>query len=546
MQSARSLIIGASLGTLIGLGSTPNAEAKQSADDQSAKEMAQELKALRQQVDSLQHRLDAQASEAQQTKAQADSAAAQAASAKADAAAIPAQLQAQVQTAVDAAKPKTDKIHYKGVTVTLGGFLAAESVYRSRNTESDIGSSYSAIPYNNNSLGQTSELRFTARQSRFSALVQGDVSPDTHLGFYSEVDFLGAAQTANSNESNSFTPRIRQMFGSVDWDGPGLHFLAGQAWSLVTLTSKGITPRSEVLPPVIDAQYVPGFNWARQPQIRLTKDFDNQVWAALSLENPQTTFYTGANALPSTVHLTYNAPAGSLFNSANTLSLNRIPDVVAKVAADPSFADRSVHLEAYGLYRSFYERLNYSNQSWSGGGFGAGIIVPIVPKFLDFQLSGLGGKGIGRYGSGQLADVTFDPKGNIRPISEIQAMAGLTLRPTPKLDIYLFAGEEKDSAQPYYLTTGGGAVVGYGYGNPLYSNDGCVSETAKGACVGNTRMILQGTTGFWYRPYVGNFGKIQWGLQYSHTERKAFAGAGGVAPIGTDNMVFASFRYYPF
>jgi Tfp pilus assembly protein FimV len=183
MQSARSLIIGASLGTLIGLGSTPNAEAKQSADDQSAKEMAQELKALRQQVDSLQHRLDAQASEAQQTKAQADSAAAQAASAKADAAAIPAQLQAQVQTAVDAAKPKTDKIHYKGVTVTLGGFLAAESVYRSRNTESDIGSSYSAIPYNNNSLGQTSELRFTARQSRFSALVQGDVSPDTHLGF---------------------------------------------------------------------------------------------------------------------------------------------------------------------------------------------------------------------------------------------------------------------------------------------------------------------------------------------------------------------------
>lgn len=545
MQSARSFIIGASFGTLIGLGSALPAEAKQSADDQSAKEMAQELKALRQQVDSLQRRLDAQASEAQQTKAQADSAAAQAASAKADAAAIPAQLQAQVQTAVDAAKPKTDKIHYKGVTVTLGGFLAAESVYRSRNEGADIGSSYSAIPYNNSSVGQTGELRFTARQSRFAALVQGDVSPDTHLGFYSEVDFLGAAQTANSNESNSFTPRIRQMFGSVDWDGPGLHLLAGQAWSLVTLTSKGITARSEVLPPVIDAQYVPGFNWARQPQIRLTKDFDHQVWAALSLENPQTTFYTGANALPSTVHLTYNAPAGSLFNSANTLSLNRVPDVIAKVAADPSFAGRSVHLEAYGLYRSFYERLNYSNQSSSGGGFGAGVIVPIVPKFLDFQLSGLGGKGIGRYGSGQLADVTFDPQGNIRPISEIEAMAGLTLHPTPKLDVYLFAGEEKDSAQAYTLVTGSGAV-GYGYGNPLYSNDGCVSETAKGGCVGNTRMIVQGTTGFWYRPYVGNFGKMQWGLQYSHTERKAFAGAGGLAPTGTDNMVFASFRYYPF
>jgi len=45
---------------------------------------------------------------------------------------------------------------------------------------------------------------------------------------------------------------------------------------------------------------------------------------------------------------------------------------------------------------------------------------------------------------------------------------------------------------------------------------------------------------------VGSFGRIQWGLQYSHTERKAFAGAGGVAPVANDNMVFASFRYYPY
>ena len=546
MQSTRSLIIGAGLGTLLSLGAAPGVEAKQSSDAASSKEMATQIQALRDQVESLQQRLDSQAAAQEQTKAEADSAAEQAAAAKAQATEIPAQVQAQVRTAVDAAKPKTDKIHYKGVTVTLGGFLAAESVYRSRNEGADIGSSYSAIPYNNSAVGQTSELRFTARQSRFSALAEGNVSPDIHLGFYSEVDFLGAAQTANSNESNSFTPRIRNMYGTVDWDNAGLHFLAGQSWSLMTMTGKGITPRAEVLPPVIDAQYVPGFTWARQPQVRLTKDFDKQVWVAVSLENPQTTFYTGANALPAGVHLNYNAPAGSLFNSANTLSLNRLPDVVAKIAADPSVAGRSVHLEAFGLYRSFYERLNYSNQSSSGGGFGAGLIVPLIPKVLDFQVSGMGGKGIGRYGSGQLADVTFDPAGNIRPISEIEAMAGLTLHPTPKWDVYLFAGEEKDSAQSYFLTTGSGAVVGYGYGNPLYSNRGCVSETAVGSCVGNTRLLQQGTTGFWYRPYVGSFGRIQWGLQYSHTERKAFAGAGGVAPVANDNMVFASFRYYPY
>jgi hypothetical protein len=114
--------------------------------------------------------------------------------------------------------------------------------------------------------------------------------------------------------------------------------------------------------------------------------------------------------------------------------------------------------------------------------------------------------------------------------------------------VYLFAGREKDSAQPYDLTSGAGVVTPYGYGNSLYSNSGCVSETAKGGCVGNTRLIEQGTFGFWYKPYVGNFGKIQWGLQYSRTERKAFAGSGNLAitPVGDDNMVFASFRYYPF
>jgi hypothetical protein len=554
MQSTRSakrsrstsMIAGASLGALISVAAVP-AQASTASDQ----ETQREIKELRAQLEALQKRLDAQSAAEQQTKSEADAAASQAASAKAQAAAANAQvaaIPAQVQTAVDAAKPKTDKLYYKGVTVTLGGFAAFESVYRSRNETADIASSFSAIPFNNSSVGQTNELRFTARQSRFSVLAQGDVDPATHLGFWGEFDFLGAAQTANSNESNSYTPRVRNMYGTIDWDNTGLHLLAGQNWSLVTMNTQGITPRNEAPPPVIDAQYIPGFSWTRQPQIRLTKDFDKQLWLAVSLENPQTTFYTGANALPKDVILTYNSPAGSGFNSANTLSLNRIPDVVAKVAYEPTIADRTIHLEALGLYRSFYERLDYGNQNSSGGGFGAGLNVPLIPDLLEFRVSGLAGKGIGRYGSAQLTDVTFDASGVIRPISEIQALAGLTLHAGPKLDVYLYAGEEKESAQPYNLTSGAGVITPYGYGNPLYSNAGCASETAKGSCVGNTRLVEQGTLGFWYKPYIGNYGRIQYGLQYSHTERKAFAGSGGldIAPIGDDNMVFASFRYYPF
>ena len=480
----------------------------------STAEIQQELQVLRAQVEALQHRLD------QQTAARK--------AAAPTATAAPAGL-----------------IHYKGLTITLGGFAAAEAIYRSHNQTADIASNFGAIPFNNNAVGHTQELRFTTRQTRLAGLVQGDATPETHLGFYGEFDFNSAAQTANSNESNSFNLRIRNLYGSVDWDDLGLHLLAGQNWSLATMNTHGITPRNELTPPQIDAQYVPGFVWARQPQLRVTKDFDRKLWLALSLENPQTTFYTGANALPASVHLVYNAPAGSGFNSANTLSLNHVPDVIAKVAYEAPIAGRDVHMEAFGLYRSFYERLNYANRNIDGGGFGFGVVAPLVPGLVDFQISGLAGRGIGRYGSAQLPDATFDPSGRIQPINEVDLLAGVTVHPTPMVDVYLFAGSERESAQSFDLATSSGAITAYGYGNPLYANGGCMTETAGGTCVGNTRLVEQGTLGFWHRIYLGAFGKFQWGLQYSYTQRNAFSGAGGT-PIANESMAFASIRYFPF
>src|ERR1700685_290350 len=440
-----SALIGASLAAIVTLSAGPRAVAQQSSEEkQSSAEMAQEIKALRDQVEALQRRLDAQIEAEQQAKAAADAAAAQAAAAKAATATIPA----QVQRAVDPAKPKTDKIYYKGAQITLGGFLAAEYVYRSRDTSNDISTAYNKSYFQNNSVADTPQTVFTARQTRVSALVQGDPNPQTHLGFYTELDFQGAAQTANSVESNSYNPRLRHLYGTIDWDDMHMHLLAGQSWSLVTMDGKGIIPGTEIYPPAIGGQYMPGFVWARQPQIRFTQDVDKLFWMALSLENPQTTFYTGANALPASVHLTYEQTGTGLgFNSANTLSLNHIPDMVFKMAADPGIGDWVMHVEAYGLYSSFYERLDYDNQTDSGGGVGAGLRLPLWPRLLDFQVSGLAGKGIGRYGRGALPPRTFDPSGNIQPIRELIAMAGLTLHASRRLDVYLFAGQEKEDPQ---------------------------------------------------------------------------------------------------
>src|ERR1700744_4784546 len=184
------------------------------------------------------------------------------------------------------------------VTVTLGGFLAFEGVYRSRNENTDIGSSYSGVPFSSSPYEHMSETRFTARQSRLTIMAQADVNSDTHLTFWNEMDFLGAAQTANSNESNSYNLRIRNMYASIDWDSLGLQLLAGQNWSLVTANTHGITPRNELVPTTIDAQYVVGFVWARQPQLRITKNWNKELWAAVSVENAQTTVAGNTITLP--------------------------------------------------------------------------------------------------------------------------------------------------------------------------------------------------------------------------------------------------------
>ena len=436
-------------------------------------------------------------------------------------------------------------------TLTWGGFLAMESVYRSRSETADIGSSYSGVPFSNQPTAHVSELRGTARQSRLSLLVQGDADSDTHLAGYYEMDFLGAAQSANSNESNSYNPRIRNIYATIDWDKLGLELLAGQNWSLATANTHGITPRNELVPATIEAQYVVGFNWARQPQIRIVKNWDHQVWAAISVENPQTTFAGNSAAAtgitPTTIHA-----GGSLFNSANNYSLNHIPDVIGKLAWEPDLGgSQPLHMEVLGIYRSFYDRVgaaagnalglpvgNYNTNS-DGGGVGGSITWTAIPKMLDLQATAMTGSGIGRYGSGSLPDVTLRPDGSLGPVKENTFLVGATLHATPMLDIYGYAGQEAETRKLYVT----GATT-TGLGSPTLNLSGCLVEG--GACSPNLESENQGTLGFWWRAYQGKFGSFRFGAQASYIHLTAFGGASGVKPTTDDTMIFTSIRYYPF
>ena len=580
MTSKPSLLASAAIGIICAVSATQVAEAapkhKHAAASANSK-LAEEVKALRAQVESLQAMVQAQAQSQQQTQAQVQASDARAAEASAAAHAAQAKLDMQIEqipgavrTAVAAQPPPTlDKLKYKGITLTLGGFAEGAGIYRSKNIGSDISSSFSRIPFDNAPLSRVDETRFTARQSRLTFLAQGDINAATHAAFYGEFDFQAAAQTANSNESNSYSPRIRHLYGTIDWDDWGLHLLAGQNWSLATLSSKGITPRNEAPPPTIDAQYVPGFVWTRQPQLRITKDFaDKQFWLALSLENPQTTFTgTAGNGLPVGVSVldlvsgnaTINPPpvgsvASSGFNSVNTMSLNRAPDVILKAAWEPNIgASRPLHIEAFGIYRDFYDQITVTAANTqgltpgvrevdvAGGGFGGSITYAAIPNVLDLQASAMTGKGIGRYGSSQLADATLKADGRVAPISETMFLLGGTWHATKDLDVYVFGGQEREDSK---ISTLGTASFGFGnLNNTIFTSAGCT--TVGGTCAAIVRQVNQITAGLWDKAYTGSFGQIRLGLQYSHTELEGFSG-GGYTPKTSDDMVFTSFRYYPF
>ena len=207
-----------------------------------------------------------------------------------DTTAVTKETAQKVDTAVAAvqkvAPPKGKKgLQIGGVTVTPGGFIESAGIYRNHNMTSDVDTNFNNIPFANSANRSVDETRFSARQSRLSLLATSDVDSTTHAAAYYEMDFLGAAGTANSKQSNSYNLRIRNIYTTVDWDDLGLHLLAGQSWSLASLYSKGLLARNEQTPLSIDAHYVVGFDWTRQPQFRIVKDFDKEWWLGLSVEN---------------------------------------------------------------------------------------------------------------------------------------------------------------------------------------------------------------------------------------------------------------------
>ena len=431
------------------------------------------------------------------------------------------------------------------VEVSLGGFVDAASIYRTRNEVTDIAGNFNnGIPLPYQQTYHEGEFRETARLSRLTLLAQADVNPETHLAGYVETDFQGGSPTANSLETNSYTLRLRQANATLDENRWGLHVLAGQAFTLLTLNKHGIIPRQEDTPLGIDAQYDVGFNWARQVEFRIAKSFDaEKFWLAVSAEEPQVAYYTGPNGLApastGTVNIT-NPGVGALASTVN-YSDDIAPDVIVKAALDPGWG----HFEVEGLLRFLHDRVSHigtgdSDTVLAGGG-GAGAVLPLIPHKLDFRASGLAGDGIGRYGSAQLPDAVVGRDGAPDPLPEVEALIGLEYHVTPRVDLYAYGGTEQIGRRNFTV-----AGKGYGYGSLLYNNAGCETElSAAATCVANTRAVEEGTIGAFWRAIKGPYGSVQLGAQYEYLHRSIFE-AKGPTPSTNNSVVLFDVRYFPF
>jgi hypothetical protein len=60
-----------------------------------------------------------------------------------------------------------------------------------------------------------------------------------------------------------------------------------------------------------------------------------------------------------------------------------------------------------------------------GAGVGGSVLLPVNPKYLNVMAGALYGRGISRYGAGQLPDVTIAPDGSLTAITAFHARAGM-------------------------------------------------------------------------------------------------------------------------
>ena len=574
-----------------------------------------DMAAQKSQIDNLQQQLSARDAQLQQVQQQSQTAVQQATQQAQDAVAAQQAVTAQNTTAVEGLKSSVsdlqanntslaatvqteqaktakainnpDVVHFKGVGLNFtNSFIEFATVNRTRATGGGINTSFLSTPLAASDAGHLSEFYASGRQSRLAISAVGKI-PSANLQAYYELDWLGAGITSNNNQSNSYVMRQRQIWGQAAFKS-GLTITGGQMWTLATETRNLMDNKTEVLPDTIDPQYSVGFVWSRQPGIRVTQKFGDNLAVGVSVEqseltNPScvstatvTTVSATGVATTAAVGCPTNYVAGSvglnggLYNATANYSFNLTPDVLAKLVYQNKFG----HFELFGIGSSFRSRVypqgaalgstatsavGAFNYSSFGGGVGGGFRTYLENKRFEVALHGLYGDGTGRYASAQLPDATINPRGQLAPLHNWAALGEVFAHVTPRLDMYADAGFEEAGRRIYSY---GNSFEGYGLRTA--NNTGCGTETppssatsgayppqtsgfvpgGTGSCAGSNKGVIEGTLGYDYYFYKGPAGRFRQGFQYSWLERSLYSGSTGTSPKANNNIIETNIRYY--
>ena len=422
------------------------------------------------------------------------------------------------------------QIHIGSATITPVGFMDFTSVFRSTNTGAGIGSNFGGVPFKNTPAGRLTEVRLSAQNSRIGARFDADVL-GSHVIGYLESDFLGFFPTNSAVTTNSDSMRMRLYW--VDVRKEKWEFMGGQSWSLMTPNRNGISPlpNDVFFSQTVDVNYQLGLTWARQPGFRFVYHPSDEVAFAVALENPEQ--YIGGSAgagivtLPTALVTPY---AAQLNNGGTTLSVpNLHPDIIAKLAFDPSVGGRQFHIEFAGVARSFKVFNPLSNQSFTttGGGGSVNLNLELVKNFR-FIMNNYLSDGGGRYIFGQAPDVIIRGDGSPSLVHSFSNVTGFEAQAGKNTLLYGYYGGvyiNKNTA----IDPSTGRLVGYGFAGAPSSQNRSVQEATFGF-----------TQTFWKD---AKYGGLKLMGQYSYVTRSPWSFAPGTPENAHTNTVFINLRY---
>jgi hypothetical protein len=423
------------------------------------------------------------------------------------------------------------------VVLTPGGFVDLENIFRTTNTQNNIATNFTAIPFSNTAQGHLTEFRTTAQYSRFNITVKDKFGANDITG-YCEADFSGNDATNAFQTVNGHTFRLRLCF--MDLKRGKWEILGGQTWSWLTPNRTGFGPMPSDLALTYneDQNIGVGLSYTRAAELRVAYHL-NDHWAfGVGIEDPDQ-FIGGFVALPQA----YSATLGLQFdNGAQLGTPNLFPDILPKIAYDTEVGGRHLHLEAVGLVTGARASVvpiggkSFSSHSAVGGG---GSIAGNFELFRNFYVlaNAFWSDGGGRYLVADGPQLVLRPNAagtDIAP-SMVHAgagSAGLEWIASHKTTLAAYYGQDYFGRNFFVDTTNTttpGTIIGYGGPGSPNTNNRAIQEAT-----------FDWIQVFWKSP---RYGTLQYYTQYSYLSRAPWF-------VGTDapknahlSMVYAGIRF---